>query len=46
MAKENPAWEAPRIHGELLKLGLEISEQTVSRCLSRLRGTRNRGEPF
>ena len=27
MAKENPTWGPPRIHGELLKLGLEISEQ-------------------
>ncbi len=30
MAKANPFWGAPRIHGELLKLGLEISERTVS----------------
>jgi putative transposase len=36
MASENPTWGAPRIHGELLKLGLEISERTVSRYLSRL----------
>ena len=36
MAKENPTWGAPRIHGELLKLGIEISERTVSRYLSRL----------
>ncbi len=27
---------APRIHGELLKLGLEVSEPTVSRCLARV----------
>ena len=33
MALENPRWGAPRIHGELLKLGLEISERTVSRYL-------------
>jgi hypothetical protein len=31
MASENPTWGAPRIHGELLKLGFEISERTVSR---------------
>jgi putative transposase len=31
MAAENPTWGAPRIHGELLKLGFEISESTVSR---------------
>jgi hypothetical protein len=28
MAAENPTWGAPRIHGELLKLGFEISEST------------------
>jgi putative transposase len=36
MAKDNPTWGAPRIHGELLKLGFEISERTVSRCLVRV----------
>lgn len=33
MAAENPDWGAPRIHGELLKLGLEVSERTVSRYM-------------
>ena len=38
MATENPTWGAPRIHGELLKLGVHLSEITVSRCVpSRLR---------
>src|SRR6266702_16242 len=32
MAAVNPYWGAPRIHGELLKLGIEASERTVS-CL-------------
>jgi hypothetical protein len=36
MASENPTWGAPRIHGELLKLGFKISERTVSRYLARL----------
>jgi putative transposase len=36
MASESPTWGAPRIHGELLKLGFEISERIVSRYLSRL----------
>jgi putative transposase len=36
MATENLTWGAPRIHGELLKLGFEISECTVSRYLGRL----------
>jgi hypothetical protein len=35
MASENPTWEAPRIHGELLKLGFNLSEPTVSRWLRR-----------
>jgi putative transposase len=35
MAAENPTWGAPRIHGELLKLGFHLSEPTVSRWLRR-----------
>lgn len=35
MAAANPLWGAPRIHGELRKLGLDISERTVSRLLRR-----------
>ena len=37
MASANPLWGAPRIHGELAKLGVEISERTVSRLLRRPR---------
>jgi hypothetical protein len=33
-AKENHLWGAPRIHGELLKLGIVVSERTVSRYLA------------
>ena len=33
MADENRLWGAPRIHGELLKLGIVVSERTVSRYL-------------
>jgi hypothetical protein len=33
MATANQYWGAPRIHGELLKLGIEISERTVSRLM-------------
>ncbi len=36
MAVENPLWRAPRIHGELQKLGIAISERTVSRILRRV----------
>jgi putative transposase len=35
MAQANPLWGAPRIHGELLKLGIDISERTVSRWMPR-----------
>jgi hypothetical protein len=35
MAAANPLWGAPRIHGELQKLGLEVSERTVSRLVRR-----------
>jgi transposase InsO family protein len=37
MKSDNPSWGAPRIHGELLQLGFEISEPTVSRYLRALR---------
>src|SRR5215475_7969029 len=33
MSQANPLWGAPRIHGELLKLGIEISQATVGRYL-------------
>jgi transposase InsO family protein len=36
MAAANPLWRAPRIHGELKMLGIEISERTVSRLLRKL----------
>src|SRR6266540_3266366 len=41
MSKENPLWGAPRIHGELLKLGFEIAESTVSKYMIRRRGPPN-----
>src|SRR5437879_626449 len=37
MAAANPLWGAPRIHGELLKLGIEVAERTVSRLLPKRR---------
>jgi transposase InsO family protein len=33
IASENPTWGAPRIHGELLMLGFEVGEATVSRYM-------------
>jgi hypothetical protein len=35
MAAENPTWGAPRIHGELLMLGFNVSERTISRWMKR-----------
>ena len=35
MVAENPTWRAPRIHGELLMLGFEVSERTISRWIRR-----------
>jgi hypothetical protein len=35
MIAENPTWGAPRIHGELLKLGYDLSERSVSRWIRR-----------
>ena len=44
MAPENPAWGAPRIHGELLKLGWDLSESTVSRYLALATAPRSSGK--
>ncbi len=41
-ADENLSWGAPRIHGELKKLGFEVTERTVARYL---RAVRHRGAP-
>src|SRR5229473_1910439 len=37
MSLANPRWGAPRIHGELLKLGIEVSQGTVAKYIVRLR---------
>jgi hypothetical protein len=37
MSKDNPLWGAPRIHGELLKLGFEVAESTVSKYMIKYR---------
>ena len=42
MARENPSWGAPKVHGELLKLGFALSERSVSRYL---RAVQRRGDP-
>ena len=43
MASESPTWGAPRIHGELLKLGFRVSQRTVSRYLPRGRHYKGAG---
>jgi hypothetical protein len=35
LSRENPLWGAPRIHGELLKLGIEIGETSVAKYIGR-----------
>jgi len=37
MCRENPTWGAPRIHGELLKLGIDIGESSVTKYMLRCR---------
>jgi len=37
MCRENPTWGAPRIHGELLKLGIDIGESSVTKYMVRSR---------
>src|ERR1022692_877589 len=38
MNAANPLWGAPRIHGELIKVGIEISQATVAKYMVRRRG--------
>jgi hypothetical protein len=35
MALANPLWGSPRIHGELLKLGFDVSKRSVARLIPR-----------
>ena len=42
--RENPVWGAPRIHGELLKLGFDVSQATISRYIRML--PRRRGQTW
>jgi putative transposase len=35
MSQANPLWGAPRIHGALLKLGIEVAQSTVAKYLQR-----------
>jgi hypothetical protein len=38
MSKENHLWGAPRIHGELLKLGFDVAQSTVAKYMVKRRG--------
>jgi transposase InsO family protein len=38
MSRDNPLWGAPRIHGELLKLGIDVGETSVSKYMGRRPG--------
>jgi len=43
ISHDNPLWGAPRIHGELLKLGIDIAQSTVAKYMSRRHGPRSPG---
>ena len=38
ISRDNPLWGAPRIHGELQKLGIDIAQSTVAKYMPRRRG--------
>ena len=43
MCEENPLWGAPRIYGELLKLGFDVAQSTVSKYMLRRRDPPSQG---
>ena len=43
MSQENPLWGAPRIHGELLKLGFEVAQSTVAKYMVKRCGPPSQG---
>src|SRR5712664_1528131 len=43
MSTENPLWGAPRIHGELLKLGFEVAQSSVAKYMVNRRGPPSQG---
>ena len=43
ISRDNPLWGAPRIHGELLKLGIDIAQSTVAKYMARGHGPRSPG---
>jgi transposase InsO family protein len=43
MSVENPLWGAPRIHGELLKLGFQVAQSTVAKYMVKRHGAPSQG---
>jgi transposase InsO family protein len=43
MSIENPLWGAPRIHGELLKLGFEVAQSSVAKYMAKRDGLPSQG---
>jgi hypothetical protein len=43
MSVENPLWGAPRIHGELLKLGIEVAQSSVAKYMVKRSGPPSQG---
>ena len=43
MSIENPLWGAPRIHGELLKLGFDVAQSSVAKYMVKRRGPPSQG---
>src|ERR1700704_3050790 len=43
MSAENPLWGAPRIHGELLKLGFEVAQSSVAKYIGKRCGPPSQG---
>ena len=43
MSVANPLWGAPRIHGELLKLGIDVGQTTVAKYMAKTRRPPSQG---
>ena len=47
MSLANPLWGAPRIHGELLKLGIDVGQTSVAKYMATIEASFHKdGEPF
>ena len=46
LSHENPLWGAPRIHGELLMLGIEVAQSTVAKYMDRRGRPSSQGKTF